>query len=153
MSTRRQGWHLCRKYTIIKHINLFQIIFPFGKEEKFSFSTLIIIRKFITPTFQLQSLQNLVQLYNRWKVQSWRSVSSLNTFVPEIYVGLPSISYLVCRGSLQTSCDIFSRITFKKKFWSTEYPKVIYFYWMKEQSDLKVTDCFSFDFVMNVKFV
>jgi hypothetical protein len=69
MSTHRKRWYLCRKYIIIKHIKLFQIIFPFGNEEKLSFSILILIRKFINPTFQLQSLQNLVQFYNWWKVQ------------------------------------------------------------------------------------
>ena len=70
MSTHRQRWYLCRKYIIIKLIKLFQIIFLFGKEEKFSFSILILIRKFISPTFQLQFLQNLVQFYNWWKAQS-----------------------------------------------------------------------------------
>ena len=61
-------------------------------------------------------------------MKSRSSVSSLNTCVPEIYIGLSSVSYLMYRFSLKTSRVIWSRIMFKKKILSTEYSKVIYFY-------------------------
>ena len=53
-------------------------------------------------------------------------------------------SHVIYRGSLQTSCDIGSKIRIKQKLISTEYLKEMYFYGMKEESCSKYMGSFSY---------
>jgi hypothetical protein len=80
---------------------------------------------------------------------SWISVSSLNMYIPEMYFCIPSISYLVYRGSLQTVCNNCSRITIKQRILSIKYPKVKCFYVTKKESDSKDMDSSSFGLIFS----
>jgi hypothetical protein len=97
--------------------------------------------------FQSQLLLCLVLFYNWRNLQASTCVTSLNTSIPTIYHGIPRVSYLVYRGSQQTSCDIWRRSRFKKRFLPTEYSQVIYFYRMTEHGGIKDNDIFGFDMI------
>ena len=64
-----------------------------------------------------------------------------------MYAGTPNFPYLVFRCSLLSSYGIWSIIANKQRILCTKYPKEMYLYWMKEESDSKEMDCFKFDMI------
>jgi hypothetical protein len=113
--------YLCRIWIFIKHNMMVQMIFPFGNQEYLPITVHILIRKFITPWLSVRS-QFLVRFYSWWNVQSWTSVISLNTYISNICAVTPGVSYFVYRGSLQTTCDIWSRIRLNRGFYLMYIP-------------------------------
>jgi len=59
---------------------------------------------------------------------------------------MPIVPYLVYRGSLKTSYNTWSRITFKHWLLHAEYPNVTYFCGMTGESNRKAMSSFSFEF-------
>ena len=57
---------------------------------------------------------------------------------------MSSLSYFMYRGSLKSSYVMWARITFKHWLLFTEYPNVMYFYGMTEESDRKNLCRYSF---------
>jgi len=53
----------------------------------------------------------------------------------------------VYRVSVYNTCDVWSRITIKQRFFWNEYSNEIYFYGMKEESLSKDMDIFSFGLI------
>jgi hypothetical protein len=129
LGTYVEFWHLwntiwCFTIYLFRKPRTFFLHFPLINQYIFYFST-----------FQLQFLQNLLRLYSSWKLYSWTSATSWKTWSPKFMFGVPSVSYLVYRISLQFSYGIWSRITFKHWLLYTEYSNVTCFCGMTEDSD------------------
>jgi len=108
---------------LLNNLRCFEILF-FRNAETFTIYCPHVFQKnYYSPTFHLQFVQDMIRFYSWWNLRSSTSVTSLNTYITIIDVGISFVSYFVYRGSLQTSCDIWSRIKFKKMFLCTEYPK------------------------------
>ena len=112
-STHQQQFYLCgmcnywTQYDGSKYIS-------FRKPYVFTVYFFMMFRILITPRkFYLQFVQDLVRINNWWNLQFSTTVISLNTSIPTIYSVIPSVLYLICRVSLQSSCDILSRLVLR----------------------------------------
>jgi hypothetical protein len=126
-STHRQLCTYLECVKLLNNLRFFEIYF-FGNQEHFSVYFSHVFQKiYYSPTFQLQFVQVVVWFYNLWNLQSSTSVTSLKTYITNIDAGIPSVSYLVYRGSLQISCVIRGRIKFKRGFYLQNIPKEFFF--------------------------